>query len=329
MDWKQIRVYTTHEGIEPVAAILLELGVGGYTVEDAEDFEAFLKSETPHWDYVDESLYPLRSCETSLTVYLADNEQGARQLERLLDELERLRAMDSTCSWGRLAAECGQIREEDWADNWKQYFKPIPVGERLMIKPTWESLPENGGRAVLEIDPSASFGTGTHYTTRLCLEMLEQTVQGGEAVLDMGCGSGILGIACILLGAAEVTAVDIDENAVRIARENYRQNRIPEEKVHTFCGDIMKEEALRAAVCTRRYPVIAANIVADVILAMLDTLKSCLEEEGKLLLSGIITEREEDILTGLRRAGLQILHRREEGGWVALCVVRQLEERDA
>lgn len=328
MEWKQVRVYTTHEGIEPVAAVLLELGAGGYTVEDAQDFAAFLESETPHWDYVDESLYRLQNCETSLTAYLADNAQGAQQLVRLLDELKRLRSLDSTHSWGRLTAECGQIREEDWADNWKQYFKPMPVGRRLMIKPTWESLPENGGRTVLEIDPSASFGTGTHYTTRLCLELLEQTVEGGEAVLDMGCGSGILGIACMLLGAAGVTAVDIDENAVRIARENYRQNRIPEEKVYTFCGDITKEEALRLAVCSRRYPIILANIVADVILAMLDTLNACLEEGGNMLLSGIITEREEDVLSALRRTGLQVCSRREEGGWVALRVRRQ-QESDA
>lgn len=320
MEWKQVRIMTAHEGIEPVAAVLLELGVGGYTVEDAEDFAQFLRSETPHWDYVDDSLRYLENCETCLTVYLADNAQGAAQFARLLEELERLRALDNGHSWGRLAAECVNIREEDWADNWKQYFKPVPVGKRLMIKPTWESLPDAGERMVLEIDPSASFGTGTHYTTRLCMELLEQTIHGGEEILDMGCGSGILGIACMLLGAKEVTAVDIDENAVRIAMENYRQNHIAPEKVRALCGDITRDEKLREQVCVRRYKVILANIVADVILAMLDTLTACLEEGGSLLLSGIITERERDILEGLHRAGLRVCTRREEGGWVALCV---------
>lgn len=323
MEWKQVRVMTTHEGIEPVAAVLLELGAGGYTVEDAQDFEQFLHSETPHWDYVDDSLRYLENCETCLTVYLAGNAQGAAQFSRLLEELKRLRALDSGHHWGRLTAECESIHEEDWEDNWKQYFKPIPVGERLVVKPTWESLPDSGGRTVLEIDPSASFGTGTHHTTRLCMELLEQTIHGGEAVLDMGCGSGILGIACMLLGAGEVTAVDIDENAVRIARENYRQNRIAPEKVHAFCGDITRDSSLREQICARRYPVILANIVADVILAMLDTLAACLEDGGSLLLSGIITEREGDILEGLRRTGLQACTRREEGGWVALCVQRE------
>ncbi|MCI8622096.1 MAG: 50S ribosomal protein L11 methyltransferase [Provencibacterium sp.] len=322
MEWKQVRIYTTHEGIEPVAAVLLDLGAGGYTVEDAQDFEQFLKKEGPHWDYVDESLDYLRDCETSLTAYLADNAQGARQFSQLLEALERLRALDTEHAWGRLMAECGQIREEDWADNWKQYFKPISVGKRLMVKPTWEQLPDAGGRAVLEIDPSASFGTGTHHTTRLCLELLEETVHGGEAVLDMGCGSGILGIAAMLLGASEVTAVDIDENAVRIAQENYRQNRIPEESLHAFCGDATRDGELRGRICARRYPIVLANIVADVILSMLDILTACLEEGGVMLLSGIITEREEDIQQGLRHARLQVCGRREQGGWVALCVRR-------
>lgn len=320
MEWTRVKIYTTHEGVEPVIGELLELGVIGFEVEDAADFSEFLRTETPRWDFVDESLSYLLECETNLTIYLADTAQGHEQLVLLRGALERLRARDTESSFGRLALKCEGINEEDWANNWKQYFHNTPIGEKLMIKPTWESLngDEAGSRAVLEIDPAASFGTGTHDTTRLCMELIEETVTGGEELLDMGCGSGILGIAAMLLGAARVTAADIDENSVRIARENFLQNHIDESALRFFCGDAGESRELYEKITDRKYDIVVANIVADVILHLLPLLVECMNKNGTLLLSGIIEGREGDIMAALGDIGLHAKNRKESGGWVAL-----------
>lgn len=322
MDWIKTKIYTTHEGIEPLTGVLLNLGITGFVVEDSQDFCEFLERETPRWDYVDESLNYLRDCETSLTVYLCDNAQGRELLCAIKGELTRLHTLDSEHAFGRLAAQTENVSEEDWANNWKQYFKPVPVGERLLIKPTWETLnaSQAGGRIVLEIDPSASFGTGTHDTTRLCLALLEKTVKGGERLLDMGCGSGILGIAAMLLGADSVTAVDIDENSVRIARENFLANHIDESRLRFLCGDAGQDSALQAAITAQPCSIVVANIVADVILALLPVLFASLAPRGVLLLSGIIEERCEEIKTALMAHNYALTALEQSGGWVAMAV---------
>ena len=154
------------------------------------------------------------------------------------------------------------INEQDWANNWKKYFKPIPVGERLLIKPSWEDVEDAQGRVILEIDPSSSFGTGTHATTQLCMEQLEKYLRPGDDVLDMGCGSGILGVAAMLLGAGSVTGVDIEQNAVETALENARRNGISQALLSVRQGNILEDSALRKTIGARQYDVILANIVA-------------------------------------------------------------------
>lgn len=324
MNWNQVRIFTSHAGIEPVTALLLQLGVSGSVVEDAQDFAQFERDRQPHWDYVDESLVRLRACETSVTVYLAETAQGMEQLEGIKRGLARMKEEDRAREWGRLEIGTQTVCEEDWADNWKRYFKPSPVGERLLIKPTWETLDgvDTHGRTVLEIDPSASFGTGTHHTTRLCLRLLEECVRGGEEVMDLGCGSGILGIAALLLGARRVTAVDIDENSVRIARENFAQNGIGSERLRAFCGDVTADRALRGEIGARRYRVIAANIVADVLIALAPLLPDWMDDGAAVLLSGIIDQREEDVMRAVCANGLKLVRRLEDGGWVALQCAR-------
>lgn len=321
MNWTEVKIATTHEGIEPVTALLLELGVTGIVVQDAADFEEFLKTASPRWDYVDESLESLRTCETTLTVYLPVNAQGAGELAALEEGLDRMRRLDEGGVYGRLRILTELVDEEDWANNWKQYFKPMPVGKRLLIRPTWETLREEDaqGRAVLSIDPGASFGTGGHHTTRLCLELLEETVRGGETMLDMGCGSGILGIAAMLLGAKCVTAVDVDENSVRIAGENFAENGVDISSVRRLCGDVTTDAALLETLQSEGgYELITANIVADVILAMLPILRELLRPDGRLILSGIISERADEVEAGVLAQGLCVQKRTGSGGWVAL-----------
>ena len=217
MNWTQVDIYTTTEAIDLLSSKIQDLGIRGCMVQDAQDFQEFLEQKDGRWDYLEDGLMELAHCETCITVYLPEDGQGTETLSALRDMLAQLRAADSEHTYGRLEMQCSGIREEDWANNWKQYFKPFPVGKKLYIKPSWEApTAEAAGRTVLEIDPASSFGTGQHHTTRLCLELMESEIQpGATRLLDLGCGSGILFIGSLLLGAKSAYAVDIEENAVR------------------------------------------------------------------------------------------------------------------
>ena len=230
MNWTEVNIYTTTEGIDPVCGRLLNVGVTGFQIRDAKDFEDFLNDKTGNWDYIDDDLMNLKNCETCVTFYLADNSQGADMLAMVKTEMAELSAIDTEKKFGRLACELSNVREEDWANNWKQYFKPLTVGDKLVIKPSWEDYEGTEDRTVLEIDPESSFGTGQHNTTQLCLELLETNLSENDRVLDIGCGSGILSIAALLLGAKDACAVDIDLNSVKIAAQNAAKNHISPER---------------------------------------------------------------------------------------------------
>ena len=216
MNWVEMDIYTTTEGIEAVTGSLLGMGINGFVIKDAKDFQDFLDDKDGNWDYIDDDLMGLKNCETTVTVYLPENAQGLENLEAMKLELKALKKRDVNNEFGRLEYELKNVKEEDWANNWKQYFKPLCVGEKLLIKPSWEKVAEGEKRKILEIDPASSFGTGQHNTTQLCLELVEKNLHEGDRILDLGCGSGILSIGALLLGAESATAVDVDENSVKI-----------------------------------------------------------------------------------------------------------------
>jgi len=318
MDWIEVRIITTTEGIEPVTGTLLSLGIQGMVIEDNKDLEKFLSGETAaRWDYIDESVLAKKVEESSIKIYLADNQQGREQLDMLRQTLKQMKAEDKEEILGSLKTELTNVKEEDWANNWKAYFKPFEVGEKLVIKPTWEKWDKPGERIVLEIDPGSSFGTGQHHTTRLCLELLESTVKPGQKVLDLGCGSGILFIAALLLGAGHACAVDIEEHCVKVATENALQNKLATDKYCAFTGDITREEALRQKIGSG-YDLVVANIVADVILAMSPFFKGFLKENGRLLISGIINDRKEEVMAAIEKAGFKVTESKEAGDWNAM-----------
>ena len=318
MNWIEVNIYTTTEGIDPVCGCLLGIGVTGFVIKDAKDFEEFLADKTGNWDYIDDDLMNLRDCETCVTVYLPDDSQGADMLSALRSEMSALASRDENKAFGRLAAELSNVREEDWANNWKQYFKPMTVGEKLVIKPSWEDYDKNDDRTILEIDPASSFGTGQHNTTRLCLELIEKNLRNGDRVLDLGCGSGILSIAAVLLGAEEVTAVDISQNSVETAKENAAKNNIPVEKYTAYCGDIISNEKLVEKI-GGGFDLIAANIVADVLIAMSPLFEKFVKSGGTLILSGIITERADEVVEAVKSKGYTMLELREKDGWAAVA----------
>ena len=316
MNWTQVDIYTTTPAIDLLSVRLQDLGIRGCMVQDAQDFQEFLEQKDGKWDYLEDGLMELASCETCVTVYLPEDAQGAEMLAALRTMLAQMKAEDTEHQYGRLEAVCSGIREEDWANNWKQYFKPFPVGEKLYIRPSWEHDEPEAGRTVLEIDPESSFGTGQHHTTRLCLELMESEAAGSK-MLDMGCGSGILFIGGMLLGAKEVFAVDIEENAVRIAKKNAAENHLPEGSYTVRCGNVLSDEALRAEIGSG-YDLITANIVADVLKAMAPLFPQFLKKTGTLIISGIIVERKDEVIAAMEAQGFVVTDCREKEGWAAV-----------
>ena len=324
MLWIKTVVHTTTEGIEPVSGILLLNGINGYEVCDSEDFNNFLENKEIYFDYIEDELMSLKDCETTVTFYVPENTQGIETIFAVKNELARLKSEDKEDVFGTLEMDSDtKLEEQDWENNWKQYFKPFPVGNKLMIKPSWESLDDDMGRKIIEIDPSSSFGTGSHTTTRLCLEKIEEVLPENSSIniLDMGCGSGILGIAAIKLGAGHVNAVDIDENSARIAGENYEMNSIDTNKYEVFAGNILDNEELYNTIGKKPYDMIVANIVADVIMWMAPMFKKFLADDGKLIVSGIIAERSGEVIECLKKNGFEVTDFTEKEDWavVVLC----------
>lgn len=315
--WIEIHIKTSTVGIELVCSRLMDIGITGFVIEDAEDFEDFLNNKNGNWDYIDDDLMSLKNCESKVIVYVKNDSLASENINSIKAELKVLKDADKANEYGELNIELKNIAEEDWANNWRKYFKPLTVGNRLLIKPSWEKADADESRKVIEIDPASSFGTGQHDTTQLCLENLEYNIINGDRLLDLGCGSGILGIAGMLLGASWLTAVDIDDNAVKTADENILKNNISNECFETFCGDITTDNELRNKIGSG-FDVVVANIVSDVLIAMSGYFKGFLADSGVLIVSGIIKQRKDEVIDVIENCGFKRGRIIESEEWV--CV---------
>lgn len=318
MDWIQISIYTAPEGIEPVSGRLYQLGINGVEIEDETDFKTFLEENKDYWDYVDDELIKQKSGETRIKTYVSDNLAGREMLASISDSLRELKELDDENQFGRLELVLDNVKEEDWANNWKKYYHPIEIGSRILIRPEWEDVPSNSERTVFTINPGMSFGTGSHDTTRLCLESLEKLVVPGCSMLDLGCGSGILSIVSILLGAAKAHAVDIDPNAVDIAYENASKNGVGKNVYTVEAGNIVSDSKLRDKLAENKYDIVAANIVADVIIAVAPFVPNFMTKDGVFITSGIITDRLEDVKASLEDVGFRIDEINISGDWASV-----------
>ncbi|MBR5278703.1 MAG: 50S ribosomal protein L11 methyltransferase [Clostridia bacterium] len=314
MIFDELTIHTTTAGSEIVSGVLFGEGISCFSIDDPQDLADLLENQYVPVDYVEDGLLRTDG-DVLVRVYLAQNEQGQIQKEGIVAGIEKLKAENE--DWmGSLEIEYSTSDEKDWENNWKQYFHPLPIGERFLVVPSWEKA-EDENRVVIEIDPASSFGTGRHETTYLCLEALEKLNPQDKNILDMGCGSGILGIGAGLLGAKHIDAVDIDMVATRIAEENAEKNNV-EKITDVYCGNVLTDGDFWNKFANNKYEIILANIVADIISDMLPLFDSCLTAEGRLVCSGIISPRKEFVLEALARNGFAVEELKEKNDWVAI-----------
>ena len=293
MDWLELHIDTTHTGLEPVETMLSALGIDGVVIDDETEFHDFLESNRQYWDYVDENLEASMHGKSRVTFYLPADETGFAQMGEVRLALEDLKARRSDC--GTLLLSLENLRDEDWENNWKQYYKPMEIGQRLLVIPQWE-----------QVDPGQ----------RVPLTALEKTVARGDRVLDLGCGSGILSIAALRLGASQALAVDIDDKCLDVAYENAALNGIGKDRYTVRVGDVLSDGSLRREL-EGSYDIVVANIVADVIIALAPLVPSMLRPGGTFLCSGIIDDRAEEVRAALEAAGWTVLETQSADGWFA------------
>ena len=286
MKWLELKIDAAPAGLEPVSALLEDLGITGLVIDDEGDFQDFLEHNHAYWDYVDDALMQEKKGLCRITFYLEDSPDGYNNLAQVRMALSRVKQEHP--EYGRLLLTMENMEDADWENNWKQFYKPMEIGDRLTVIPEWESAGVPEGRVALRLNPGLTFGTGSHATTRLCLTALEKHITGGQTVLDLGCGSGILSIAAL-------NGVGRDRYTVR-------------------WGDVVTDQALRQEL-GGPYDVVVANIVADVIKALASTVRPLVKEGGIFLCSGIIDDRAEEVAQCLRDNGWTIAETRSSEGW--------------
>lgn len=306
MNWYEIKITTTSEASEAVPEMLMTLGAGGVAIEDPNDLREAIARQGS-LDYAGDEL--LNSLGEDVIVKAYFNEQA--NLTELKEEIgEKMKYISRFLNIGSGTIDVSQIKEEDWANNWKKYYTSIQISERLMIKPSWEDTAQTAGKIVIELDPGMAFGTGTHETTRLCLQLIEKYLHQGDKVLDVGCGSGILSIAAAKLGAVEVRAVDVDAVAVRVSMENIELNRCSP-SIHVSTGELKDLPEGKA-------DLIVANIIADIIIRLSDEVQKRSKPGGFFIASGIIKDRRKEIEETYISRGYRVLEVLEMGEWVAV-----------
>ena len=305
-EYIEATISTTTAGSEIVSDLLMRLGAAGTQILDRADLPDPNKP-TANWELMDQSVIDAMPEDVQVKAWF-DEDALNRIMGSLQEQLSLLKNQNE--GLGTLALSLQGVKEEDWAENWKQYYKPFRLGEHMVVKPTWESWDMQEGDLMIEIDPGMAFGTGTHETTAMCVGLIEKYYQGG-ALLDVGTGSGILAIAAARLGAKGIVAVDIDPDAVRVAKENVAHNGL------TGAIDVREGDLLQGL--SQRFQFAVANILAPVICMLAAPLKAHLLPGGRFVCSGIIAEAEGDVNGALLAAGYQIDEIQHKGDWVAFA----------
>lgn len=324
MEWTEVKIYTTTAGIEPVTAALMDCGINGIQVEDDNEMKEYLTTSSTYWDYVDEELLNKPIGETKVTIYVSDNPYGEEILLHVKEAINNLKTMDIGLDLGRLAIETtSNLNDEEWLNKWKDYYKPFKIGNRIFIKPVWEDCEIPDNRVVFNINPGHVFGTGLHQTTQLCMLELEKYINKDSVVADLGCGSGILSIISLLLGAKSAFAVDIDANAIKTAYENAEFSDVDVSKYYVTSGNVIGDKDLQDEIGYDKYDVVVANIIADVICAISPVVPAQLKKGGVFIASGIIKDRIQDVYAALDKCGLKVINTAAKDEWVCITSVKE------
>ena len=299
MRYIEVTVNTPGAEIDARCQEMADMGAGGFVIENEEDFKDFLEQNHQYWDYVDDELENQFAGVSRIKCYLTDDEDGLAVLRRINAAYD-----DVTTSY---------VEDSDWENNWREYYKPIEVGEKLVVVPEWEEAPQDG-RLPLRLDPGLIFGTGSHATTRMCLAALEKFSKPGVRVLDLGCGSGILGIGALILGCDSCLGVDIDPKAPDVVMSNATLNGIGADKMTAWAGDIIADSSLRARI-GGGYQLVLANIVADVIIPLTAIVRQFMAPGAVFICSGIIEHRWPETEAALISNGFEILDHKSEEEW--------------
>lgn len=290
---------TPSDEIELRCEEMTELGAESFVIESEEDFKNFLEGNQQYWDYVDEELENKFKGLSRIKCYLCDDENGREVFKKIIAAFPETKA--------------SYVQDSDWENNWREYYKPIETGKKLVVVPEWEDIPDDG-RTALRLDPGLIFGTGSHATTRMCLEALENYAGEGTKVLDLGCGSGILGIASLVLGSDFCLGCDIDPKAPDVVMSNAALNNIYSEHLKAVAGDIITDASLRASFGTG-YDLVLSNIVSDVIIALASYVPQFIKKDGIYISSGIIEGRQDEVRSAIEAAGFDIIDHRCLDDW--------------
>lgn len=299
MRYIEVTVNTPAEDIDLRCQQMADMGAGGFVIENEEDFRDFLENNHQYWDYVDRELEDKFKGISRIKCYLTDNSEGQEMLRKI------------KAAYGDI--ETAFVEDSDWENNWREYYKPIPVGEKLVVVPEWEEIPQDG-RLPLRLDPGLIFGTGSHATTRMCLAALEKYSHPGVKVLDLGCGSGILGIGALILGCDSCFGVDVDPKAPAVVMSNAALNGIGPDRMQVCAGDIIADTSLQKYLGSG-YHLVLANIVADVIIPLSAVVRRFMAEGAVFICSGIIEHRWPETEAALKSNSFEILEHRSEDEW--------------
>lgn len=307
MQWLELTIKTSSSGIDLLSERLTVLGYDSFIIDDQSEFEDFLENNKQYWDYVDEALSETMKGLSQIRLYIEEGPSAPDAISNLKAQLALLKAQNPGKDLGPLEISLANLQEEDWENNWKQYYRPLPIGKKLLVVPQWLSPENPEGRLPILLDPGMIFGTGAHASTQMCMMALEDAVRGGERVIDLGSGSGILSIAALLLGADHATGVDIDPKAEDVARENAAINGLLTDRFTAVTGDVISDRAGMEMLAQGGYDIVLANIVADVIIPLSPVVPHFLRPNALFICSGILDVRLPEVKQAIEAAGMVIL----------------------
>jgi ribosomal protein L11 methyltransferase len=312
MKWIEVQIKTTTEAVEAVSNILYEVGVGGLAIEDPNDI--ILQTANDDWDFIDSSLLDQDFEGVIVKGYFPESEDLIDKIELIKQNVEKIPLYNLDKGLGEVTTT--EVYEKDWAHAWKKYYKPKKVAKNVVIKPSWEEYIADKDDIIIELDPGMAFGTGTHETTIMCIQQLENYVKSGSTVFDVGCGSGILSVAAAKLGARRVIGVDLDELCVKVSKDNIKINNVEDlvEIRHGNLLDVVNEKA----------EVVVSNIIAEIIIILSKDIKKFLKNNGVFIASGIINEKIGSVKQALIEENMEIVEIINMGEWA--CIVSKVKE---